>query len=218
MSGPERAVVPTSCPERSCVPKSSQERAFEPSPEPVPARGLRVNKFLVGGYTSPAEVARPIAKATEAVQPWPSELPVSPWFPEPPAPLWPPGLPVLLWPPELPAPSWPPELLALPWVPELIPPWRPPVLYKTVPRGLQSAHPPPLWKLSSAKLVFLFCVSPHVLPVTQFLHLDLINHLVQVCPINSHLSMYLSPSLFSLWCSSHHYVMLCFSLTILPMF
>ncbi len=73
-----------------------------------------------GGSRAPAEETEVGAGATvsEAVPPWPPELPAPPWPPELPAPPWPPELPDPPWPPELPDPPWPPESPDLPWPPE----------------------------------------------------------------------------------------------------
>ncbi len=78
-------------------------------------------EILGGGSRAPAEETEVGAGAavSEAVPPWPPELPAPPWPPELPAPPWPPELPAPPWPPELPAPPWPPELPAPPWPPEL---------------------------------------------------------------------------------------------------
>ncbi len=78
-------------------------------------------EILGGGSRAPAEETEVGAGAavSEAVPPWPPELPAPPWPPELPALPWPSELPAPPWPPELPAPPWPPELPAPPWPPEL---------------------------------------------------------------------------------------------------
>ncbi len=66
-------------------------------------------EILGGGSRAPAEETEVGAGAavSEAVPPWPPELPALPWPPELPAPPWPPELPAPPWPPELPAPPGP---------------------------------------------------------------------------------------------------------------
>ncbi len=66
-------------------------------------------EILGGGSRAPAEETEVGAGAavSEAVPPWPPELPAPPWPPELPAPPWPPELPAPPWPPELPAPPGP---------------------------------------------------------------------------------------------------------------
>ncbi len=66
-------------------------------------------EILGGGSRAPAEETEVGAGAavSEAVPPWPPELPAPPWPPELPAPPWPPELPAPPWPPELPVPPGP---------------------------------------------------------------------------------------------------------------
>ncbi len=87
-------------------------------------------EILGGGSRAPAEETEVGAGAavSEAVPPWPPELPAPPW------------------PPELPAPPWPPSSLLHLDLGLSVPLWRPRPVYVSVSVlwGLQSAHPPSL--------------------------------------------------------------------------
>ncbi|KAL0168329.1 hypothetical protein M9458_036551 [Cirrhinus mrigala] len=90
---PSSPLVPSSPPASPLVPSSppSSPLVLSSPPEPAPPE-QRPEPAPLEHPPEPAPPERPPepeAKATEAVQPWPPELPAPPWLPDLPAPPWP---------------------------------------------------------------------------------------------------------------------------------